>query len=58
MGIRATAQRRDFQVSKKGGYLVQVDKVGKETGVSKKGVAKGDVSMRLNIYIVLTKDCV
>jgi hypothetical protein len=37
---------------------VQADKGGQEWGVSKKGVAKGDVSMRLNVYIVLIKDCV
>jgi hypothetical protein len=38
MGTRATAQWRDFQVSKKGGLLVEVDKGGEEKGVSEKGL--------------------
>ncbi len=37
---------------------MQADKGGKERGASKKGVAKWDVSIRLNVYIVLIKDCV
>jgi hypothetical protein len=46
-GIRATAQRRDFQVSKGGIFQ------------TKRGVArKGGGGIRLNVYIVLIKDCV
>jgi hypothetical protein len=47
MGIRATAQRRDFQVSKRG-ISKYVRRVARE----------GVVGMRLNVYIVLIKDCV
>jgi hypothetical protein len=59
MGIRATTLGRDFQGSKKGltGIGGQRGKR-KGGGASKKGVAKGEVSMRLNVYIMLIKDCV
>jgi hypothetical protein len=53
-GIRTTTQGRDFQVRKKGVNWCRRIK----RGASKKGVAKGEVSMRLNVYIVLIKDCV
>jgi hypothetical protein len=46
-GIRATAQRRDLQVSKGGIFQTR-------RRVAKKGV----VGMHLNVYIVLIKDCV
>jgi hypothetical protein len=45
-GICATAQRRDFQVSK--GGIFQTRRV----------VRKGVVGMCLNVYILLIKDCV
>jgi hypothetical protein len=46
-GIRATAQRKDFQVSKGGIFQTR-------RWVARKGV----VVMRLNVYMVLIKDCV
>jgi hypothetical protein len=46
-GIQATPQRRDFQVSKGGIFQTR-------RRVARKGV----VGMRLNVYIVLIKDCV
>jgi hypothetical protein len=55
-GIRATSQRRDFQVSKRG---VQ----GRRAGVSKqrgllKGLGHAPPYIMLIVYIALIKDCV
>jgi hypothetical protein len=46
-GIRTTAQRRDFQVSKGGIFQTK-------RGVARKGV----VGIRLNVYIELINDCI
>ncbi len=53
-GIRATKQRRDFQVIKRG-----ISKQAREGfPSSKRGCKKGVAGMRLNVYIVPIKDCV
>ncbi len=53
-GIRATTQRRDFQVSK-GGFPRGR---GRDLQATKRGCQKGVRGMHLHVYIVLIKDCV
>jgi hypothetical protein len=53
-GIRATTQRRDFQVSK-GGF----PRGGEwDFQATKMGCQKGVRGMHLHVYIVLIKDCI
>jgi hypothetical protein len=49
-GIRATTQRRDFQVSK--------GRVPRVRGGTRRGYQKGAWGMHLYVYIMLMKDCV